>query len=260
MSIFNIDYFKKVQEWLPPDKRGLTMVQWVWLLISEVSNLWSKGIDVYKNGFAYSQWVAGTYGKGARVKYKSSVWESLIDSNTDVPTSSNWKLYLPSFVGVDERQLFNGQKLVLEYALNRYYSTVFRQPNLVSDIYIDNLPPRFVGFIVGQTEGSLVSQTDTAGKSLWNQFTTYNANDIVKYNGRMYLSKINSNNDAPDIQASWFISDTINYDNIFQTVYNFNVNVPSALYYSTSPNIQFEMRQIIDPLINYSLTYTITPY
>jgi hypothetical protein len=76
----------------------------------------------------------------------------------------------------------------------------------------------------------------------------------------MYLSKINSNNDAPDIQASWFISDTINYDNIFQTIYNFNVNVPSALYYSTSPNIEFEMRQIIDPLINYSLTYTITPY
>lgn len=260
MSIFNIDYFKKVQEWLPPNKRGITMIQWVWLMISEVSSLWNKCINIYKNGFAYAKWVAGTYGKGARVRYKSIVYESLIDSNTDVPTSINWRVYLPSFVGVDERILFNGQKIILEYALNRYYLTTFRQPPLVSDIYIDNISPQISGFIVGSTIGSLVSESDTAGKTLWSSFTTYNQGDLVKYNGRMYLSKINTNNDSPEIESSWFVSDTINYNYPFVTIFNFNVYVPSLLYYSTSPNIDSEMRQIIDPLINYSIKYTITPY
>lgn len=51
-----------------------------------------------------------------------------------------------------ERILFNGTKLVLEYALNKEYGTIFRQPNLVSDIYITNLSAVVDGFLVGNTE------------------------------------------------------------------------------------------------------------
>jgi hypothetical protein len=51
-----------------------------------------------------------------------------------------------------ERILFNGTKLVLEYALNKEYHTTFRQPELVSDIYITNLNPVLDGFFVGNTE------------------------------------------------------------------------------------------------------------
>lgn len=51
-----------------------------------------------------------------------------------------------------ERILFNGSKLVLEYALNKKYQTTFRQPTSQSDIYITQLSSVIDGFLVGTSE------------------------------------------------------------------------------------------------------------
>lgn len=62
-----------------------------------------------------------------------------------------------------ERILFNGSKLVLEYALNKQYGTTFVQPPGVSDIYITLLSPAVDGFLVGNDEAycSAVGATDS---------------------------------------------------------------------------------------------------
>jgi hypothetical protein len=51
-----------------------------------------------------------------------------------------------------ERILYNGSKLVLEYALNKQYGTVFRHPAAQSDIYITQLSSVIDGFLVGNSE------------------------------------------------------------------------------------------------------------
>ena len=67
---------------------------------------------------------------------------AFINSNWayDAPISPNWKIYLPSFLGTNERILFNGNKTILEYALNQYFQTNFNQPGLLGYYYPANTP------------------------------------------------------------------------------------------------------------------------
>ena len=162
MDLFTINFNAKVIELSPPDKRKPVEIRWLQALVSPVQYLRDKYLGDYKTGSAYPQWVAGTYLKYAKVVYKQVVYESQIDGNTDAPPSANWAVYLPSFLGVDQRVKFNGQKLVLEYALNTRFLSNFKQPPLVSDIYITNLAASVVGFLVGQTTGSTVGQTTSS--------------------------------------------------------------------------------------------------
>lgn len=66
-----------------------------------------------------------------------------------------------SVIGIKERLVYNGSNVVLEYALNRRYSTTFRIPPEVglSDIYITNLNPALNLFSIGSTKGSSIGST-----------------------------------------------------------------------------------------------------
>ena len=215
MDLFTINFNLKVLELLPPDKRKAVSVRWLQSLIAPVQYLRDKYLGDYKVGSPYPQWVAGSYNTYAKVVYKQVVYESLIDGNTDAPPSANWAVYLPSFLGVDERVLFNGQKLVLEYALNLRFLSSFRQPPLVSDIYISNLPYDIVGFLSGETEN-------------------YSTNVGQTYS-----------------------SDTVGYTYPFLQTYNFQINIPSAVYATTSDQ---EITDFIRKFIPASLNFTIVSY
>ena len=152
MSLYNISFYNKVIELLPVDKRQAINVRWLQSLISPIQYLRDKYLGDYKTGSSYPQCIAGTYSKGAKVVFKNVVYESLIDGNTDQPPTANWMTYLPSFMGVDQRVLFNGQKLTLEYALNQRFLGTFRQPPLQSDIYITNNALGITYFRSGNTE------------------------------------------------------------------------------------------------------------
>lgn len=152
MAIYDINFFAKVIEWAPPFKRFTINVRWLQALAKPIQYLRDKILGDYRTGSAYPQWVAATYAKGARVTFKQVVYESLEDDNADNPPSAKWATFLPSFIAVDKRIKFNGQKLVLEYALNQRFGTTFRQPELISDIYITTIAFIVVGFVVGKTE------------------------------------------------------------------------------------------------------------
>lgn len=178
MGLYDINFNNKATELMPPDKLTARLLGFIKALIAPVEYMRYKLLIDFKVGSAYDEWSAGTYAKGDIVVYKKVLYESKIDGNTDTPPSSNWALYLNSFIGADDRVRYNGQKLVLEYALNQYYSTEFRQPNLVSDIYIETLGYTLQGFLIGETEdfSSSVGQTTSSGfvGSLTPFLQTYN--------------------------------------------------------------------------------------
>ncbi len=226
--IFNIYFPDKVVEFSPPDKRGAKSIAWLRSLISPIQYLVSKYLLDYKTGSTYPEWTAGTYATGDLVVYKQIIYESKIDGNTDTPSSINWRIYLPSFIGTDSRVLYNGQYLTLTYALNQYYSTNFNQPLLLgysatpdadhaaySDIYIINDTFVVVGFVVGETEpySSSVGQTTSA--------------------------------------------DAVGFNYPFQTLNNFTIYVPVALQTTSSDS---EISNFVDKIIIAGTNYTIVYY
>ena len=226
--IFNIYFPDKVIEFSPPDKRGAKSIAWLRALISPIQYLVNKFLLDYKTGSTYPIWSAGSYSAGDLVVYKQIIYESLIDSNTDIPSSINWRIYLPSFIGTDSRILYNGQYLTLTYALNQYYSTNFNQPLLLgysatpdadhaaySDIYIINDSYIVVGFVVGSTEpySSSVGQTTS--------------------------------------------DDSVGYDYPFQTLNNFTIYVPVALQTASS---DAEISNFVNKIIIAGTNFTIIYY
>jgi len=170
---------------------------------------------------------ADTYTFGQGMIYNGTAYLCIASSSTgtyqatqanwavDSPPSANWQVYLPSFIGTDDRVLFNGQYLTLTYALNDYFNVPptlpckFRPPNLYgygpgntppgaaySDIYITSNATEIVGFNVGVTEqvtysssqqvtqylASTCAQQDTGAyieSNTWSPTTSYTASTLT---------------------------------------------------------------------------------
>lgn len=184
MSIYNLNYIQKVVELLPPDKRGPKMVNWLIDLLGPMGVNYSDLFVDYKTGSDYDLYNSlTTYNTGDRVQYSQSIYESIIDNNTLNPTDlSGWRVYEEYFIGVDERITYNHLKIVLENALNKRFNTTFRQPNLVSDIYIETNVPAANVFVVGSVEQeSSIVYRETSSEyiingysfAIFNNFTVY---------------------------------------------------------------------------------------
>lgn len=180
MSFYNIDFTNRLTELIPPDKREPVHIAW-WKQIGKQLEWGRKDVFVdYKEGSDYPVWVAANYSKGDRVKYGQSVYESLTDDNTEVPTNeAAWRMYELFFIGTDERIKYNGQRLVLEYALNKRFGTNFRQPPLQSDIYFEVYPPVADVFIIGGDENN--SSTIFLNRSSEFIINDYSFGDFVNF-------------------------------------------------------------------------------
>lgn len=184
MSIYNLNYIQKVVELLPPDKRGPKMVNWLIDLLGPMGVNYNDLFVDYKTGSDYDLYDSlTTYNTGDRVQYSQSVYESIIDNNTLNPTDvAGWRLYEEYFIGVDERIKYSHIKVVLEYALNRRFNTTFRQPNLISDIYIESNQPPYGPFIVGAIEDeSSVVYFDTSSDWVINGYSFATFNNFTVY-------------------------------------------------------------------------------
>lgn len=158
--VVNIDTL--VIQNLPPNKR---LPVWMGIIKALASPLkWAMSIFTqYKEGGVSTYWDSGvSYGVGTRVVYNYAVYESLVASNLgnipDVDTDS-WLLVNASFIGANERRLYQGKKLILEYALNQYFKEEldansevgFIQPDSAftptpSSIYIEDDIPDLLTF------------------------------------------------------------------------------------------------------------------
>lgn len=145
---------------LPIDQRLKKWILWAKGLVYPL--FWRMGLFVqYQNGTMVSNYSgAVTYDIGGQVKFNYAVWESLVNGNTgNIPDASSdyWIKVNDSFIGISESSRYGGGKLNLEWALNRYFQTTFRQPDsdvspTPSEIYITNTPPTYVSFVSFSTE------------------------------------------------------------------------------------------------------------
>lgn len=77
-----------------------------------------------------------TYNINNEVKTYYGVYVSLVDNNiaNDPQNSPDfWYKISPSYIGALERSSYNSQKLIMEFALNRWFFTNFKQPTSLED-------------------------------------------------------------------------------------------------------------------------------
>lgn len=175
MSIYSIDFAKRVVQLLPPDKRFTKHIAWVKALMKPLQWFRDLWFGEYLTGSTAGQWNSGvTYAKYARVRYSKSIYESLVDGNVNnLPTdTAYWMQVQENFIGLQERILYNSQKLVLEFALNKWFDTTFRQPPAQPDIYITRNAIGVDVFRVGGVESnSSISFGNVSSEYVVNQYS-----------------------------------------------------------------------------------------
>jgi len=200
-TIFDIDFQQQAVDLMPPDKREPSTIAFVRALLRSVQ--WARDLVLgsYKTGAIAPKYAPGAYNKYDQVIYKQRVYECLTQGTTNNPdNTTDWRLIQQNFIGVDERILFNGNALVLTYALNKWFFTIFRQPPALSDIYITTNVVSTPVFRVGITEDESSSVgLNSSSESVYNNYDFVNVNEftiyvpILVYNA---LDSIPANRDA----------------------------------------------------------------
>lgn len=183
-TIYDINFDDFAVQMLPPDKRYVRMTAWVRILLSPLQYLRDLWFGSYRTGSTAAQWTnSAPYPKYSLVKYNKIIYESLIDNNTDLPTVvASWRVVQQNFIGLSERIYYNGQKLTLEYAMNTWFGTTFRQPPTASDIYVSNNTVTVPVFRSGGDEDSSSNVfTDRSSEFVINSYTF-----SVAYNFTVY--------------------------------------------------------------------------
>lgn len=172
-QIYNVNYSQLGMMLTPPLLRTPAMNAWTTSLLSPNQSD-NQLFTEYLTGSTYPYFSASTtYVSGDTVIYTDdSVYENLTGSTGILPTDLNtWLKVNPSYIGAEERVMYNSQKIVLEWALNRQYQilpnpsdpTVWSGANHTNQIYIGTNNVTSQRFIVSITEpySSLLAKTGT---------------------------------------------------------------------------------------------------
>ena len=222
--MYNVNYNTTIENLLVPDKRTKKTVAFNSALVAEVANNHNILFTTYKDYSIFPNWALGTYAKNDLVKYGKSIFQSVESGNTTEPTlSEKWRLVSENFLGSDFRLSITGSKLNLEYALNIWFGSVFRQPKIgISDIYL----------------------------------TTNNIASIPIF--RVGINEIESTAVGANASDQLIVN---SYS--FATEYNLTINVPSALFASLGTTNEIRnsiIQSFADKYINAGLTYQIQTY
>lgn len=160
----------------PPNKRKLTTLAYLGAsdyYLQYLHDLFFTNYADGDNSLDYDNTTA--YTVGDRVRYvDNKIYERIGAGPTigTIPTNvAFWMPILNNFIGVRERAKYTSNRVVFEYALNKWFKTQFNQftgwdgsgnPTPLSDIYIQNTPVDINSFIVGvdEPESSTVWLTD----------------------------------------------------------------------------------------------------
>lgn len=161
---------------LPPTRRGTKWLAWLKALLTPEQWLNDLAFTAYYGGSAAVDWVTSTsYNYADRVKYVDySVYESVsltafvstiappADIYDPIAKTGHWIRVLDTFVGVGERVLYSGQKLMIEYLLNYYFQVgILNIPwagaSHVNQIYISNGTINTAFWLSNGATGSLTS-------------------------------------------------------------------------------------------------------
>lgn len=222
--MYDVNYNTAVENLLVPDKRTTKTLAFNIALSLGIANNHNLLFNTYKNYNILPNWTAGTYSKNTLVKYGKGIFQSIENGNTGQPTiSDKWRLVSENFLGSDFRLAITGAKLNLEYALNIWFGSTFRQPSVgISDIYL----------------------------------TTNNSIELPVF--RVGIDEFESTAVEADGSEQFVINSYT-----FTTQYNLTINIPIALFNALGSTTQIRtsiVRAFADKYINAGLIYKIQTY
>ena len=133
MAIYDYDNQIVGEQLTPPVLRTAKQLAWINTLTAAIQNLWSLIFEDYRVGSVYPDYGFFTqYYVGDRVLFADkSIYECISNSlNISCLDTTKWVKVNDIFIGSDERVKYSAQKLLFEYALNKFFIT--------SGIYITN--------------------------------------------------------------------------------------------------------------------------
>lgn len=161
MPVPQIDFDNHAVQELPENHRTPRFIAWFQGLLRGSISWLNRNFYNYCFGDSISTfWLIGsTYNINDTVVTFTGVYISLQDSNTgNIPVSSPdyWYQISPSHIGAFERVQYNSQKIMMEFALNNFFRTIYRNPTTIttgsylplSDIYIETVTPDYTSFVV----------------------------------------------------------------------------------------------------------------
>ncbi len=133
MAIYDYDNQIIGEQLTPPVLRTTKQLAWINTLTAAIQNLWSLIFEDYRVGSVYPDYGFFTqYYVGDRVLFADkSIYECISNSlNISCLDTTKWVKVNDIFIGSDERVKYSAQKLLFEYALNKFF--------ISSGIYITN--------------------------------------------------------------------------------------------------------------------------
>lgn len=157
MSIYTYTVNFTAEKLLPPLLRTLRHLAWLRVLMAPIQNLIDRFTE-FRTGAAYAEWsIIAVYVKGDRVRWANAIYEALQGVSFISPTGAGyigpynsadyWLKVQDNFIGAEERLRYNSQIIVLEYALNRWFSN----PMPADQIYIANNDVISGGMMMAET-------------------------------------------------------------------------------------------------------------
>lgn len=135
---------------MPPSLRKAVHLAWLRVILKPLQTFWKYVFDDFATGSTYATYNAATaYVRTDRVVHTNkSVYECILSSTGNAPDNTTyWVKINDNFIGVDERIKYNSQKIVFEYALNKWFGV----PSTDPQIYIVNNIVATSAFIMGAT-------------------------------------------------------------------------------------------------------------
>lgn len=220
---FTISLF--VDRNLPPDKRFAPMSNLVTVFLSPVQYIQKMLYRFVYGSFDNEFNIVTSYSFGTFIKYQNKVYFKYTSGSsiTGYPSVDdvNWYKVMDGLYGIEVKKNWYSGKLTLEYILNTYFGTDYKNPSEgTSDIYISNPLRGDSYFTVYQVPvGSLVYKSP------------YNALAVV-YDG---VSGIDS------------------------TV-SFTINVPLATFTALNPDATSKIKATVQDYVYAGINYSVTTY
>jgi hypothetical protein len=185
--IYDVNFFQTAQELSPSFRRTKEEFEGLNAAFAEPMNDLNLIFKWYREGSTAPDYSNVTvYNFGDVVKYAKVIYlrNEITDGYSAGIEPTNFTFFtkiIDLFIGVDERVKYQSQKIVFEYALNRFFETTFRQPPLVSDIYITRDFSDLTDFWIAETDiaTATVGETDTDTTYVDEDETTRSAYDYV---------------------------------------------------------------------------------
>jgi len=153
-SIYDITFNDRAKDAIPPEKRVPRILSLIYAFLYPLQ--WLR--DLFFNVYAKGQF-SGAYNSGSTytkdqivmyVDYQLYIAKRNVPILTPCIDTNYWMLASIENVGLTPRANVTGQKLLLEYVLNKNFNTTFRQPAVgTSDIYVENQHVDTATFTVG---------------------------------------------------------------------------------------------------------------